>query len=90
MGDLCKKYGDKKSARITQEFSNVKRLHRTQLLEGEQGALGIIWERHKGVLLDGEQEEQPNTQSNKLKGVIEKERRRIAGGKISDRMGQWR
>eukprot|EP00965_Chrysotila_dentata_P118790 3927968-Pleurochrysis_carterae.AAC.1 len=72
MGDLCKKYGVKKSARITQEFSNVKRLHRTQLLEGEQGALGIMWERHKGVLLEGAQEEQPNIQPNRVKGVIEK------------------
>eukprot|EP00965_Chrysotila_dentata_P206735 6183709-Pleurochrysis_carterae.AAC.8 len=72
MGDLCKKYGVKKNARITQEYSNVKKLHRTQLQEVEQGALGIIWERHKGMLLDMEQVEQTNTQPNKVTGVIEK------------------
>eukprot|EP00965_Chrysotila_dentata_P050769 1683044-Pleurochrysis_carterae.AAC.1 len=41
MGGLCKKYGVKKSSRITQEYSNVKRLHSRLLQETEQGALGI-------------------------------------------------
>eukprot|EP00965_Chrysotila_dentata_P187916 6172421-Pleurochrysis_carterae.AAC.2 len=43
MGELCKKYGVKKNARIIQEYSNVKRLHTKQLQETEQGALGILW-----------------------------------------------
>eukprot|EP00965_Chrysotila_dentata_P090532 2987167-Pleurochrysis_carterae.AAC.1 len=45
MGELCKKYGVKKSARIMQEYTNVKRLHRAQLLQVEHGALGIIYGR---------------------------------------------
>eukprot|EP00965_Chrysotila_dentata_P203154 6181547-Pleurochrysis_carterae.AAC.2 len=53
MGELCKKYGIKKSARIVQEYSNVKRLHSRQLQETENGALGVIWGRHKGELLGG-------------------------------------
>eukprot|EP00965_Chrysotila_dentata_P090202 2976920-Pleurochrysis_carterae.AAC.1 len=40
MGDLCKKYGVKKNARIMQEYSNVKRLHSRQLRETEQGGTG--------------------------------------------------
>eukprot|EP00965_Chrysotila_dentata_P039693 1319227-Pleurochrysis_carterae.AAC.1 len=52
MGDLCKKYGVKENARIMQEYSNVKRLHNKKLLETEQGALGILWGRHKKDLLD--------------------------------------
>eukprot|EP00965_Chrysotila_dentata_P261313 6214210-Pleurochrysis_carterae.AAC.6 len=88
MGDLCKRYGVKKNARITQEFSNVKRLHRIQLLEVEQGALGTIWGRHIGVLLDREQEEQSNTQSNKVKRVIEKRKTAECwGGRVFGRMG---
>eukprot|EP00965_Chrysotila_dentata_P232823 6199218-Pleurochrysis_carterae.AAC.1 len=71
MGDLCKKYGVRKNARIMQEYSNVKRLHNKQLLETEQGALGIIWGRHKKDLLD-EQEE--SVHNSKIIGVREKRR----------------
>eukprot|EP00965_Chrysotila_dentata_P076257 2518656-Pleurochrysis_carterae.AAC.1 len=66
MGELCKKYGVKKSARITQEYSNVKRLHTKQLRETEQGALGIIWGRHKGSVLD---EQEVGEHNNKIMGV---------------------
>eukprot|EP00965_Chrysotila_dentata_P143084 4728151-Pleurochrysis_carterae.AAC.1 len=61
----------------------------TQLQEGEQGALGIMWERNKGVLLDREQEEQPNKYSNKVKGEIEKRKTAECwgGGRVPDRMG---
>eukprot|EP00965_Chrysotila_dentata_P245841 6206805-Pleurochrysis_carterae.AAC.2 len=55
MGELCKKYGIKKSARIVQEYSNVKRSHSRQLQETENGALGVIWGRHKGELLGGQE-----------------------------------
>eukprot|EP00965_Chrysotila_dentata_P229690 6197320-Pleurochrysis_carterae.AAC.1 len=72
MGDLCKRYGVKKNARITQEFTNVKRLHRIQLQEVEQGALGIIWERHRGALLHTDRGEQMKTLPNKVKSVMEK------------------
>eukprot|EP00965_Chrysotila_dentata_P105387 3480323-Pleurochrysis_carterae.AAC.1 len=69
MGSLCKKYGVKKNARIIQEYSNVKRLHNKLLQETEQGALGIIWRRHKEELLKtrGEKEHK-----RKLSGVREK------------------
>eukprot|EP00965_Chrysotila_dentata_P176281 5820634-Pleurochrysis_carterae.AAC.1 len=56
MGELCKRYGVKKNARITQEYSNVKRLHTKQLHETEQGALGILWGRHKKDLLNEREE----------------------------------
>eukprot|EP00965_Chrysotila_dentata_P235284 6200657-Pleurochrysis_carterae.AAC.1 len=42
MGELCEKFGVKRNTSIMQEYSNVKRLHRQQLQETEQGALGII------------------------------------------------
>eukprot|EP00965_Chrysotila_dentata_P218291 6190504-Pleurochrysis_carterae.AAC.4 len=51
MGALCRKYGVKKTTRIVQEYSNVKRLHSRQLQETENGALGIIRGRHKGEIL---------------------------------------
>eukprot|EP00965_Chrysotila_dentata_P087458 2887551-Pleurochrysis_carterae.AAC.1 len=52
MGGLCKKYGVKKSTRIMQEYCNVKRLHNRLLQETEQGALRIIWVKHKEELLE--------------------------------------
>eukprot|EP00965_Chrysotila_dentata_P167071 5517080-Pleurochrysis_carterae.AAC.2 len=51
MGGLCKRYGVKRNTRIMQEYSNVKRLHSKLLHETEQGALGVIWGRHKEELL---------------------------------------
>eukprot|EP00965_Chrysotila_dentata_P109154 3607223-Pleurochrysis_carterae.AAC.1 len=66
MGELCKKYGVKKNARIIQEYSNVKRLHTKQLQETEQGALGILWRRHKEDVLE-EQGEDEHT--NRITGV---------------------
>eukprot|EP00965_Chrysotila_dentata_P222025 6192721-Pleurochrysis_carterae.AAC.3 len=54
MGGLCKKHGVKKNRRMMQEYSNVKRLHNKLLHETEQGALGIIWERHKEDLLNAQ------------------------------------
>eukprot|EP00965_Chrysotila_dentata_P187422 6172125-Pleurochrysis_carterae.AAC.1 len=71
MGGLCKKYRVKKSSRISQEYSNVKRLHNRLLQETEQGALGIIWGRNKEELLrtPGEQEHK-----RKVSGVREKRR----------------
>eukprot|EP00965_Chrysotila_dentata_P249599 6208978-Pleurochrysis_carterae.AAC.4 len=74
MGELCRKYGIKKTARITQEYSNVKRLHSRQLQETENGALGIIWARCKGELLGGQEGRQDEAQTNKVVGVIEKRR----------------
>eukprot|EP00965_Chrysotila_dentata_P127364 4212012-Pleurochrysis_carterae.AAC.1 len=73
MGGLCKKYGVKKSARIIQEYSHVKRLPSRQQLEIEQGAVGIIWERHKEELLKKQGEK---THKRKVSGV--KETRRTA------------
>eukprot|EP00965_Chrysotila_dentata_P099998 3304116-Pleurochrysis_carterae.AAC.1 len=69
MGGLCRKYGVKKSTRITQEYSNAKRLHNRQLQETEQGVLGIVWGRHKGELLKTQGEEE---HKRKLSGVREK------------------
>eukprot|EP00965_Chrysotila_dentata_P098535 3257276-Pleurochrysis_carterae.AAC.1 len=57
MGSLCKSMG----------------LHSRQLLETEQGALGIIWERHKEALL-GEKGEQ----DHKRKMSEMKEKRKTA------------
>eukprot|EP00965_Chrysotila_dentata_P134056 4433234-Pleurochrysis_carterae.AAC.1 len=71
MGGLCKKYGVKKSMRITQEYSNVKRLHSRQLRETEQGALGIIWGRHKEELLTTQGKKE---HKRKLSSVREKRR----------------
>eukprot|EP00965_Chrysotila_dentata_P111859 3699342-Pleurochrysis_carterae.AAC.2 len=51
VGELYKEYGVKKNTGIIQEYSNVKRQHRILLQEPEQGALKIIWERHKGEML---------------------------------------
>eukprot|EP00965_Chrysotila_dentata_P168395 5560839-Pleurochrysis_carterae.AAC.2 len=69
MGCLCKKYGVKKNTRITQEYSNVKRLHSRQLRETEQGALGIIWGRHKEDLLKSQGEKE---QKRKVSMIREK------------------
>eukprot|EP00965_Chrysotila_dentata_P081584 2693702-Pleurochrysis_carterae.AAC.2 len=54
-----------------QEYSNVKRLHSKQLQEIEQGALGIIWGRHKEELLQTQGE---NEHKRKMSGVREKRR----------------
>eukprot|EP00965_Chrysotila_dentata_P130447 4313049-Pleurochrysis_carterae.AAC.1 len=69
MGGLCKRYGVKKTTRIIQEYSNVKRLHSKLLQETEQGALGIIWGRHKEELkvVQGERRDK-----NKILRVREK------------------
>eukprot|EP00965_Chrysotila_dentata_P213546 6187681-Pleurochrysis_carterae.AAC.4 len=69
MGALCKKYGVKKNSRIMQEYSNVKRLHSRKLQETEQGALGIIWRRHKEELLQKQGEKE---RKRKISGVREK------------------
>eukprot|EP00965_Chrysotila_dentata_P049561 1643169-Pleurochrysis_carterae.AAC.1 len=74
MGALCKRYGIKKTARITQEYSNVKRLHSRQLQESEDGALGIVWGRHKGELLGEQEGEQDGERAKRVAGVIEKRR----------------
>eukprot|EP00965_Chrysotila_dentata_P262187 6214496-Pleurochrysis_carterae.AAC.2 len=74
MGELCKKYGLKKSARIVQEYSNIKRLHSKQLQEMENGALGVIWGRHIGELLGGQEGTQDKARKDKVLGVIEKRR----------------
>eukprot|EP00965_Chrysotila_dentata_P181786 6001098-Pleurochrysis_carterae.AAC.1 len=74
MGGLCKKYGVKKNTRIMQEYSNVKRLHNKLLQETEQGALGIIWARHKEELLVAQG---GNEQQSRVLGVREK--RKTAG-----------
>eukprot|EP00965_Chrysotila_dentata_P124821 4126795-Pleurochrysis_carterae.AAC.1 len=71
MGDLCTKYKVTKNARIKQEYSNVKRLHNKQLLETEQGALGILWGRHIKDLLD---EQEKGEHNSKILGVREKRR----------------
>eukprot|EP00965_Chrysotila_dentata_P209369 6185247-Pleurochrysis_carterae.AAC.1 len=68
MGELCKKYGIKKTARITQEYSNVKQK------ETENGALGIVWGRHKGALLRGQEGTQDSERTNGVVEVIEKRR----------------
>eukprot|EP00965_Chrysotila_dentata_P220117 6191583-Pleurochrysis_carterae.AAC.5 len=69
MGGLCKKYGAKKNTRIMQEYSNVKRLHNKLLQETEQGALGIIWGRHKDELLVAQGGKE---QLSRVSGVREK------------------
>eukprot|EP00965_Chrysotila_dentata_P137256 4540039-Pleurochrysis_carterae.AAC.1 len=74
MGELCKTYGIKKSARIVQEYSNVKRLHSRQLQETENGALGVIWGRHKGELLGSQEGMRERTRKERVLGVIEKRR----------------
>eukprot|EP00965_Chrysotila_dentata_P121021 4002973-Pleurochrysis_carterae.AAC.2 len=68
MGGLCKKYGVKKNTRIMQEYSNVKRLHTRQLQETEQGALGIIWGRHKEELLMTQVEKEHKRKVSGVKG----------------------
>eukprot|EP00965_Chrysotila_dentata_P241999 6204632-Pleurochrysis_carterae.AAC.4 len=52
-----------------QEYSNIKRLHSRQLQETEQGALGIIWGRHKEELLKTQGEKE---HKRKVTGVREK------------------
>eukprot|EP00965_Chrysotila_dentata_P225889 6195054-Pleurochrysis_carterae.AAC.1 len=85
MGGLCKKYEVEKNARIMQEYSNVKRLHRTQLQEVEQGALGVIWGRHKGEILGTIQEKQGNAQMHNVTGGMEKRKTAECwGGRIFD------
>eukprot|EP00965_Chrysotila_dentata_P222749 6193155-Pleurochrysis_carterae.AAC.2 len=88
MGGLCNMYGVKKNTRIMQEYSNVKRLHSKLLQETEQGALRIIWGRHKEELLVAQGRKE---QRSRVVGVREK--RKTAGcwgGRIPDIMGRWR
>eukprot|EP00965_Chrysotila_dentata_P070704 2337867-Pleurochrysis_carterae.AAC.1 len=84
MGDLCREYRVKKNTRIMQEYSNVKRLHRIQLQVVEQGALGVIWGRHKREILGAQTETQVNERENKVTGAIEKRQtaRCWGGGRV--------
>eukprot|EP00965_Chrysotila_dentata_P254142 6211777-Pleurochrysis_carterae.AAC.5 len=77
---LSRKYGVKKSRRIVQEYSNVKRLHRRQLDETEQGALGISWGRHKGEILSVQREMKVRERKHKVSGVTEKRQTAGCGG----------
>eukprot|EP00965_Chrysotila_dentata_P202232 6181014-Pleurochrysis_carterae.AAC.1 len=67
MGNLCKKYGVRKNSRIMQEYSNDKRLHSILLQETGHGALGIIWGRHKEVLLEQVGEKEHKRKMSKMK-----------------------
>eukprot|EP00965_Chrysotila_dentata_P031065 1034901-Pleurochrysis_carterae.AAC.1 len=80
MGELCKRYGIQKTARIAQEYSNVKRLHSRRLQETENGALGIVWGRHKGELLGEQEGEQDSERANRVTGVIAKRRTAVCWG----------
>eukprot|EP00965_Chrysotila_dentata_P203536 6181786-Pleurochrysis_carterae.AAC.1 len=51
---------------------HVKRLHRQQLQETEQGTLGIIWGRNKGEILETQEESQDNRRMKKVLGVMKK------------------
>eukprot|EP00965_Chrysotila_dentata_P042246 1401254-Pleurochrysis_carterae.AAC.1 len=68
MGELCRKYGVKKNARIIQEYSNVKRLHTKPLQETEQGALGILWGRYERDLLSEQEKGEHNSKILRVKG----------------------
>eukprot|EP00965_Chrysotila_dentata_P170107 5614640-Pleurochrysis_carterae.AAC.1 len=68
MEELCKRCGVKKNARIIQEYSNVKRPHTKQLQETEQGALGILWGRHKKDLLDEQEKDEYNNEILEVRG----------------------
>eukprot|EP00965_Chrysotila_dentata_P220634 6191906-Pleurochrysis_carterae.AAC.1 len=51
-----------------QEYSNVKRLLTRQLQDTEQGALGILWGRHKEELLITQGEKEHNRKVSGVKG----------------------
>eukprot|EP00965_Chrysotila_dentata_P224490 6194199-Pleurochrysis_carterae.AAC.3 len=61
-----------KNTRILQEYSNEKRQHRIHLQETEQGALKIIWERHKRDMLGTREDMHDKGRTDKVLSVTEK------------------